>query len=287
MRRAIFVIVFAVAAFGWVSRASADVLDEGRQLMKQGNLEAAAQFFNRYAQMHPDDRKLTPEALAMTGRALDALADSLTGAAEKKCYWKRGGSRNPDCMRKAADVLNARFGVGSFKYEHEILFISYTGLQYKELIARFPRSKYATEARFFLLLQNLEGKPEEVLPRIKKFYSKYAKGPWKRRTNLLWARVNEDVWHVYKNWSWVIFNEKIDPDELVIRAEPYRQEALKTYRKLKGKNDFVGRAASVEYEKLKANQGDGHTYSIVNDSSPRTLSAWGVDAPTPPRAKMR
>ncbi len=198
MRKSILLVVVAVVLLGWVSHASADVLDEGRQLMKQGNLEAAAQFFNRYAQMHPHDKKFTPEAYAMTGRMLDALADSLTGAAEKKCYWKRGGSRNPNCMRRAADALNARFGAGSFKYEHEILFISYTGLQYKELLEKFPRSKYATEARFYLLLQNLEGKPEVVLPRIKEFYSKYAKGPWKRRTNLLWARVNEDVWYVLR-----------------------------------------------------------------------------------------
>ncbi len=274
-----------VAALLFAQSALADGLDRGRELMRQGDLAAAAKFFDDYAREHSRDKKLAPEALAMSGRILDALADSLTGAAEKKCYWRRGGGRNPDCMRREAAALNAKFGEGSFKYEHSILFISYTGKQYRELLERYPSSKYATEARFYLLLQNLEGKPEEVLPRIRKFYSKYAKGEWKRRTNLLWARVNEDIWHVHRDWSWVLYNEKLDQDELVVRAEPYRQEALKAYAKLKGKNDFVGRAAKEEYSKLKANQDDGHLYSIVNDSSPKTLSAWGVDAPEPPRMK--
>ncbi len=285
MKRTILAIATIALASLFAMPCLADPLDQGRQLMRQGNLEAAAQFFNGYADAHPKDKKYSPEALALAGRITDALADSLTGAAEKKCYWRKGGARNPDCMRQEAAAYNARFGEGAFRYEHAIVFISYTGSHYRELLERYPKSGYATEARFYLLLKDLAGHPDKVLPKITEFYNKYGKGEWKRRAQLLWARVNEDIWYIHRKWSWVLYNEMIDEDELVIRAEPYRQEALRTYEKLKGKGDFVGQRAREEYEKLKANMDDGHIYSIVNDSSPKTLSDWGVDAPTPPRAK--
>jgi hypothetical protein len=285
MKRIALPILLFALSFVNIASASADALDQGRDLMRHGRLEAAAQFFNDYARTHPRDKKLAPEALAMAGRILDALADSLTGEAEKKCYWRKGGSRTPACMQREADAFNAKFGPGSFEYEHAITFISYTGAQYRELLRRYPNSKYATEARFYILLRNLVGHPDVVLPRIREFYSKYGKGEWKDRAQLLWARVNEDVWHVHRNWSWVIYNERLDQDELIIKAEPYRQEALKTYSKLKKKKGFVGERARAEYEILNANRDDGHIYSIVNDSSPKTLAAWGVDAPQPPRAK--
>lgn len=285
MKRTILAVVM-VTVFLFIARSGmADPLDQGKALMRQGNLEVAAQFFNNYAQTHPKDKKRSAEALALTGRIMDAMADSLTGAAEKKCYWRKGGARNPGCMRREAAAYNAKFGPGSFEYEHAIVFISYTGSHYNELLRRYPRSKYATEARFYLLLRNLGGHPDKVLPRIREFSSKYGKGDWKRRTRLLWARVNEDIWYIHRKWSWVLYNEVIDEDELVIRAEPYRQEALRTYRKIKGKNDFIGREAKREYEMLNANQDDGHIYSIVNDASAKTLKAWGVDAPTPPLSK--
>ncbi|MFH1830765.1 MAG: hypothetical protein ABH871_08340 [Pseudomonadota bacterium] len=259
------------------SIALADDLDQGRALMQQGNLGAAAQFFSQYVRSHPNDKKLTPEALAMTGRILDKLSDSLTGEAEKKCYWVKGGARNPECMRTEAESFNAKFGPGSFKYEHAITFISYTGSQYKELLKRFPKSNYAPEAEFYILLQNLGGHPDQVLPRIKKFLADHKGGEWNRIGLLLWARVNEDIWHVHRKWSWVLFNEVVDPDELIIRAEPYRQEALKTYKNLKGKKDFVGTKANEEYAKLNAQDDDGHLYSIVNDANPGTLDMWGVE----------
>lgn len=264
--------------------AFADALDQGRSLMREGRLEEAAQFFNAYAQEHPRDKKLSPEALAMAGRMLDALADPLTGQAEKKCYWRKGGSRDPDCMRKEAEAMNARFGQGAFEYEHAVTYIPYTGSHYREILNRFPRSDYATEARFYVLLRELKGHPDKVLPRVKEFLKKYGKGEWKRRAELLWARVNQDIWHIHREWSWVLFNERIDTEELIIRAEPYRQEALRTYARLAGGKDAVGRMAAAEYAQLKDQKDDGHLYSIVNDSSPKTLAAWGVDAPTPPRS---
>ncbi len=153
-------LLMCMALLFLTSIAWADDLDQGRQLVREGRLEAAAQFFNQYVQTHPKNKKLTPEALAMTGRTLDALADSLTGEAEKKCYWRKGGARNPDCMRKEAASFNAKFGSGSFQYEHAITFISYTGTQYKELLRRFPKSKYAPEAEFYLLLRNIGGQPD-------------------------------------------------------------------------------------------------------------------------------
>jgi hypothetical protein len=282
MKRTGLYMLIVMALIVFAQTAVADGLDEGRNLMRQGKLEQAAQFFNDYAKAHPRDKKLTPEALAMAGRILDVLADSLTGRAEKTCYWKKGAARNPDCMQKQAEALNEKYGKGAFEYEHAVTFIPYTGFHYREILSRYPRSRYAIEAHFYVLLKNLKGHPDQVLPRIREFAKKYGKGEWKRRAQLLWARVNEDVWYVHREWSWVLFNEVVDQEELIIRAEPYRQEALRTYEKIAGGKDAIGRMAAIEYAKLKENQDDGHLYGIVNDSSPKTLSVWGVDAPSPP-----
>lgn len=261
-----------------VSRAGD--LDMGYSLEQSGQLEAAAEFFCRYATSHPNDGTNTPEALLRCGRLLDSLQDVLTGRAEKRCYWGRRG--DPDCMRQDATALNSRFGAGSFQYEHAILYIPYTGIHYRTLMNRFPSNKYAPEADFYLLLKELTGHPDVVLPKIKAFLSRHKKGEWNRRGLLLFARVNEDVWYIHRKWSWVLYNYQISPEELIIRAEPYRQEALRTYKALmKEGNTFEGQAAAREYALLDANQEDGHTYSIVNDSSAGTLSTWGIAAPVP------
>lgn len=256
--------------------AFADELDQGRSLYSSGDMVGAAEFFSRYAASHPKDDKLTPEALAMCARALDIAADNLTGEAEKGCYWKGGGG-SPECMKKFAAQFNSRFGEGAFQYDHAITFIKYTGSHYRKILEQFPKSSYAPEAEFYILLHDLQGHPDAILPKIRIFLSKYPKGEWNRRGLLLLARVNEDIWFIHRKWSWVLFNYQISPEELIIRAEPYRQEALKTYEKLmKDKNTFEGKAAEREYQMLKDNKEDQVTYSVVNDSIPGTVGQWGI-----------
>jgi hypothetical protein len=258
--------------------AHADELDQGRQLYSSGDLKGAAEFFNRYVAANPDG-KLTAEALAMCGRSLDGIADSLTGEAEKACYWTKGGGGTPACMQKYAEQFNQRYGAGAFRYEHAVTFINYTGSHYKTLLDRFPKSDYAAEADFYLLLHDLVGHPDIVLPKIKAYLSRHSKGEWNRKGLLLWARANEDTWYVHRKWSWVLYNYQISPDDLIIKAEPYRQEALRTFEKLmKEKDTFEGKAAAREYALLKDNKEDMVTYSIVNDSSPGTLASWGIGA---------
>lgn len=277
------VVGFAIAAAALA--AHADELDAGKQMVAAGNLQGAAEFFNRYALSHPDDSRVTPEALALCGRILDTLSDSLTGQAEKSCYWGKGGSRSPECMEQFVRQFNARFGEGAFAYEHTVVSILYTGLHYRMLASRFPQSSYAGEANFYLLLKGLVGHPDAVLPRVKAYLEKYPRGEWHRRGLLLWARVNEDIWHVHRKWSWMLYNGQLSQDELIIRAEPYRQEALKTHEKLmKEPGSSEGAAAAREHATLKAQQEDGNTYSIVSDAMPGTLAAWGVDQPKPPPA---
>lgn len=256
----------------------ADDLDEGRRLLADGDLQAAAEILNRYAASHPDDSKKTPEALALCGRALDGSADALTGAAEKACYWTKGGGGSPDCMQQHAAKYNRRFGADSFRYEHAITYVVYTGAHYRKILENFPKSAYVPEADFYLLLHSLVGHPDTVMPRIKAFLAKYPKGEWNRKGLLLWARVNEDIWYVHRKWSWVLYNYQIAPDELLIRAEPYRQEALRAYETLmKSKKTFESKVAEQEYALLKNNRENERTFSIVNDSIPGTMMGWGVE----------
>jgi hypothetical protein len=267
----------AIFVMGANSASAADPLLQGRELTRQGRYEAAAMFFNRYALAHPNDKKLTPEALDETARLLDAMTDRISGKAEKHCYWRRGARRTPSCMQDEVKKLNAIFGAGAFRYEHAVTYILYTGVQYKEILKRFPKSKYASEAKFFLMIHSLIGHPDNVLPKVKSFCkAKAMKGKWKDTCSLLWARVNEDTWYVHRKWSWVLYNQRIAPEELLIRSEPYRQEALKTYSRLKKKRGFVGQAAKREHDLLKQNKESSATYSIVNDSDPGTLADWGI-----------
>ena len=270
-----FVCLITVMVAHINSACAADPLLQGRDMVKAKRYEAAAVFFNRYAVAHPKDKKYTPEALAETARLLDAMTDKISGKAEKHCYWRRGAKRNPDCMEGEVRKLNALFGAGAFRYEHAVTYILYTGLQYKEILERFPKSKYASEAKFFLLIHSLIGHPDKVLPKIKAFCKK-TRGEWKDRCTLLWARANEDTWYVHRKWSWVLYNQRIAPEELLIRSEPYRQAALKAFAKLKKKRGFIGETARREYDLLKQNKDDGVVYSIVNDSGPGTLADWGV-----------
>ncbi len=267
----LLIAMVAISSNAW----AVDPLIDGQKLIAAKRYEAAAIFFSRYAREHPGDKKYTPQALVQTGRLLDAMTDRISGKAEKHCYWRRGAKRNPNCMRDEVGKLNGLFGAGAFRYEHAVTYILYTGLQYKEILKRFPKSEYVSEAKFFLLIHDLIGQPDVVLPRIKSFCKKTKRG-WKDRCGLLWARANEDTWYVLRKWSWVFYNDRLAPDELLIRSEPYRQEALRTFARLKRKKGFVGESAKREWKILEENGEDRITYSIVNDSSPGTLADWGV-----------
>jgi len=280
------IVIVATTLSLFISGSShAGDLDTGYSLQQSGQLERAADFFCGYAKSHPNKKKNTPEALAMCGRLLDELADTLTERAEKQCYW--GGKKGDySCMERAVSNLNSRFGAGSFRYVHNLLYLVYAGAQYRTILQRFPRSKYAPEADFYILLRELIGHPDTVRPKIKAFLSRHKSGEWHRKGLLLWARVNEDIWYVHRRWSWVLFNNTIAPDELVVRAEPYRREALRTYKKLmKDRNTFEGQAAAREYALLNAGRDDGIIYSIVEDSHPGTLRVnWGVSMPAAGRS---
>ena len=58
---------------------------------------------------------------------------------------------------------------------------------------------------------------------------------------------------------------------------------MRTYEKLlKEPATFEGQAAARELPVLRENGEDGVTWSIVNDSSAGTLSAWGIAQPAAP-----
>jgi len=186
-------------------------------------------------------------------------------------------------MQAQAEKLNALYGEGAFKPLTNIAFIQYTGVHYKEILNLFPSSNETPEAEFQLLLKELVGHPDVVLPKIRGFLSKHKSGDAYRRGLLLWARVNEDIWYIHRDWSWILYNEKVSPEDLMIKAEPYRQEALRTYEKLVSKygGTFEGEEAKKELRLLRANQYDNMTYSILADSIGGTPEKWGSKIPAP------
>ena len=252
--------------------------DDVRKLAASGELEKAA--LQAYITSGGKDGA---EMLALTARLLDELHDQFSERYEKKCYWVSGAPQTPECMKKGAKELNEKFGNNAFRYigGESIAYIEYTGSHYERILKKYKKSSFAEEAEFYLLLQDLQGHPDAVLKRVQRYREKHKSGEWGRRANLLWARVNEDVCFVWRKWTWVVYNGTISDDELIIKSEPYRQEALRTYESLI-KNDagsLEAKLAAEDLQKLKTQGDDGALYSITNDSAPGTWKKWGLRVP--------
>jgi hypothetical protein len=265
---------------GAIARASE--IDDARNTIQSGQLEAGAQSLVRFIKANSNDSKQTPEALLLLGNTLNRLADLFSERVEMACYWGKSGE-SLTCPRGEVEKLNAIYGAGAFKFVTDIAYVPYSGIHFQEILNRFPKSQQAPEAEFQLLLKNLVGHPKDVLPRVKSFLDKYKDGEMNRKALLLWARVNEDIWYIHHSWSWVIYNERYSQEELMVKAEPYRQEALKTYEKLISKysGTFEATAGKREYDSLKANQDDGETYSILQDTVGGSPDKWGSTIPKP------
>ena len=273
----IFLFISVFFLIGTSVFAAKSSMDDADAKLKSGDLKGAAVAYIDYYNNNKRD-KSSARALAMTGRIMDKLREVVSEEAEKKCYWGKNTPKTPQCMEKEVKEYNKIFGKDALEYigGTSIAYIDYTGSHYKELLKKFKNNKYSEEAEFYLMLQNLKGHPDEVLPKVKSFLGERKSGEWKKRSLLLWARVNQDVWNVWKEWSWVVFNKKISDDEMIVRAEPYRQEALKTFSQIKGNSGFIGKAAKSEYKMLNDQVDDGIHYSITNDSTPGTWANWGL-----------
>lgn len=258
--------------------ANASEFDNAKQMIMSGQVEAGAQTLARLVQTSP-----SPEALLLLGKALDRLQDLFSERVEKTCYWGHGSAGTPACAQSETEKLNAIYGAGAFKFVTDIAYVPYTGIHYKELVSKYSGSSEAQEAEFQLLLKDLVGHPSIILSKVKKFLDKHSSGDVGRKALLLWARVNKDVWYIHRSWSWVIYNETISPDELVVRAEPYRQEAMKSYEKIISKygGTFEAQAAQTELNLLKNNQNDGEVYSILQDTVGGSPDKWGSTIPKP------
>ncbi len=241
---------------------------EGAKLYQAGDFAAAAKWCASYLKENAPgiDRAAV---LILLGNSLEKVTDSFNTDAEKECF--RSGSKKDGtaCMQAYAEKLNSMYGASSFEYSEGAIYIRYTGAQYKEAIEKYPSSPYSAQAAYMELTKNLIGAPEVVLPRIKEFMAKYNAGEWGRQGRLLWARVNEDIWWIHRKWSWVLYNWKISPEDLIVKAEPYRQEALRTFEDIIKKDGSTeeGKAAKKEYELLKNYKDDGKLYGIVNEST--------------------
>lgn len=247
-------------AFGKSKEKTVEI-NQGEQLFAIGKYEDAAKWFK-------DNEKSTPQNLIWLGKSLEKISDPINAKAERQCFRSGRVSGGTACMNAYAEKLNSEYGAGSFEYAEQMIFIRYTGVHYKKIADEFSKSKFAPEAAYLLLTKNLKGHPDQVMPRIKEYLSKYKSGEWYRKGLLLWARINEDVWWIHRKWSWVLYNWHIAPEELIVKAEPYRQEGLRSFQELMQKYGKTeeGEIAKKEYDLLKNYQDDGNLYGIVNEA---------------------
>lgn len=268
MRRVfIFFVIFLISSAATVS-VNAASLTEGKDLFTAGRYETAAKWYANFVASNSADKKLLPEALVGLGISLEMLSDIINTQAEKECFRSGKSSQGTQCMKAYANKLNTAYGAGSFEYLEQMVIIRYTGSHFKKVVDEFGNSEYAPGAAYKSLTKNLTGHMDVVLPRIKEFLSKYNNGEWHRRGLLLWARINEDIWWIHRKWSWLLYNWQISSEELIVKAEPYRQEALRTFEDIIKKygNTEEGRAARKERDLLKDYKDDGKIYGIINES---------------------
>ncbi|MFH1874727.1 MAG: hypothetical protein ABH859_06035 [Pseudomonadota bacterium] len=282
MKKIICSIVAILLGFSTTAMAKTDDFEEGKKLIFEGQLEQGAELLENYVTKNSRDKNKTPAALLLLGQTLDRFADLLSEQAEMQCYWqnKTGGFA---CMQQQAEQANKVFGKGAFKAITDIAYIPYTGIHYQLILKKFAKSDEAPLAEFQLLLKDLVGHPDQVLPKIKKFLTKHPSGEAHRKGLLLLARVNEDIWYIHRDWSWVLYNDVVATEELIIRAEPYRQEAIRVYQTLVSKypKTFEGKMAKQELALVQNQKYDSETYSILSDSVGGAPEKWGTPIPAP------
>jgi len=162
---------------------------------------------------------------------------------------------------------NAEHGAGSFELLPQLNVIRYTGVHFKQLMEKFPDSSYAGEADYHLLTKNLVGSPDEVFPKVKEFLKRHPSGEWNCKGQMLLGRLNQDIWWIHKKWSWVLYNWKMTEEDLIVKAEPYRQEGIRIFEKVsKDCKGEIKEVAQAEAKLLKAHKDDGKFYGIVNET---------------------
>lgn len=248
------------------SALAVDPLADAERQFAAGDVVAAADTLAHFLRNNPGKNSEGARALLLLGQALERGLSTFNAAAEDRCYRRNGGGAR--CMERFAAELNAKYGAGAFAYAAEIIVLRYTGSHYRTVAEEWTDQAVSAEAGFRLLEKNLIGTPDEVLARVQEFLARVPQGEWNRRGRLLWARLNEDIWWIHRNWAWLLYNWSASEDELIIRGEKFRKEALKAYEALlQGKkSDEVGKAARQEYELVKANKSDGILHGIVNES---------------------
>lgn len=236
--------------------------NQAEKLYKEGQYKAAADLL---APGVTSGQISDAKILVLYGNCLDQMTEEINTDAEMKCYRSAGAPKTPQCMVNFAERLNARYGSGSFKYDHNIVTIKYTGAHFDRAGAGAKSKDAAAEADYLRLSKQLIGHPSVVLPRIRAFLQKYPGGEWHRKGMLLYARVNEDIWWIHRNWAWLLYNWEISAEDLIVRAEPYRQEAIKAFKSISGGKE--GRIAKKELKMIEKYKSDGKMYSIVNESN--------------------
>lgn len=252
-----------------LNAAAKDAVSPGaEELYKQGSYKEAADLLAPVANV---DGGVDPATMLLYGKSLDKMTEQINTEAERVCYRSAGSPHSPKCMDNYAAKMNNKYGSGSFEYDPAIVTIKYTGTQFDKVLEITEKGDVAAEAAYYKLSKNLIGHPSQVLPRIEDFLKKYPKGEWHRKAMLLWARINEDVWWIHRNWAWLLYNWDLSSEDLILRAEPYRQRAIKAFRKVRGGEE--GKAAKEELKLLKENKSDGKIYGIVKESSVEGIKA--------------
>ncbi len=250
-------------------------MEEGDNLFKAGNYKEAAKWYQGYASTQAKGDKEKALALGKVGQCLEKLSEGYSTDAEQRCYWKSHAGQS--CMENYVRQLNAEWGEGAFEYVANLNIIKYAGSHYRQIAAGSSDEMVVCEADYNTLSRNLLGQPDEVLTRVDAFMQKYPDGSCYRKGLLLKARLNEDLWYIHLKWSFVLYNWRLSEEELIVRSEKYRTEAVRLYEEIisKYKRTPEAEAAKKELKLVRQHKTDGKLYGIINESMVQGISADG------------
>lgn len=248
---------FLLLSVSFNSFSKEDLYKKAENLFNSGEFQVAADILIAKVK----ESKAGSKVKVLYGRCLEGMTEKINTDAEMKCYRSPKAPKHFSCMKKYAENMNKKYGAGSFEYVHNIVTIRYSGMHYSGA----KNGNITSEAAYYELTKNLIGKPALVLENIDKYIEKYGKGVWRKRALLLKARINEDIWWIHKNWSWLLYDGRISEEDLLIQGEAYRQEAIKLFKKVRGGAE--GKMAKKELKLLKKSESDGKFYGIINESA--------------------
>ncbi len=250
---------------GWAKEPA--VLEQGRALL------AGASYYDAVIALEPlllqkDKSKAQQEAYIIADKACRKLVlEEHLLMREYETLYPLGSGTGPGDMKWEKILALNRLGAGitydgmagDYDYSYDLL---------RTLVKKYPDSKYAPAARFYVIRPGINdlAEVERELRELAAYVKKYPGLKEADLARLKTARINDNLWETLGQNGWPPFSSG-DTDKDRERGAQSREKALKQYEKLlKGSKLDAATVKGIgeRYKELKAFKISGRYY-IISD----------------------